>query len=143
MLKDIIYFIVVFLSLFTASKISPILSKRFKGKGDLGIIILAVIFTGILALLFYLLKMCKVCDTCESPKCDDCSKKEKFTVDPPRQLRCMNKALIQSEDIAYCNKLSPKSLNEYGCPNPMMGRPHPKFVYTPLSDNNWENNTCS
>lgn len=124
-IKDTLYFAAVFGAILVAPKVAILFKMKNQ---DISTAISALIFTAILFILFFLLRVGHV---------------EDFHVQPLRQLKCMQGPyMLNEEDRKYCNTVPPSELCQYGCSNPFMGRPYPKFEYTPLSDGNWSNQTC-
>ena len=119
--KETIFFICTFMVIY----LSSLGSATFRTPTALAF--MSILATGIIVLIFALLKMRST---------------ESFHVSPPRQLNCMlGPSMIDEEERKYCAGVPPQELCKYGCSWPYQGRPYPPFKYTPLSDENWENHT--
>jgi hypothetical protein len=134
-LREMIFFMLVFLLFFLACKLSQFWEKNTSMNGDIVLIIVGVLYTLCIVSVFFISKI---------------EDKEGFwDITPPAT--CAGGPYFwqgDNENSRMCRELSSTpegmiAISGYNCPTGLVGRPGLPFYYTPLSNDEWQNERCA
>lgn len=131
--REAIFFILVFLLFYLAVKFSGVLSKMGEMNSEVALVISGILFTLVIAIIFHSVKMSSegFWDVSDYAKCK--GGPYFWQGDSPTSKMCRELAKTPEGRIGISN---------YNCPTGFAGQPGSPFYYSPLSDDNWENERC-
>ena len=145
--REIIYFILVFLLFFLLSKVSEFWINKTQLKSDIVFLIVGAVYTLIIVAIFFLAKL----QSTEGyyPIGSACNAKNAFW-DVSDAAKCKGGPFFwqgDSETAKMCRAMAQTpegmvALSGYNCPTGYVGQPGLPFFYSPLSDDNWQNERC-
>lgn len=132
--REIIYFILLFLLFFLSVKLGEFWIQKSDMNKDMVYILTGILFTMITVGIFFLAKL---------------QTNENFW-DVSDYAKCKGGPYFwqgDSEISKMCRKLASTpegriGLSGYNCPTGYVGQPGLPFYYSPLSDDNWQNERC-
>ena len=132
--REVIFFILIFLLFFLAVKLAHFWEEKMKIGNDMALIIVGVIYTLVVVSIFYLAKLQTnegVWDVSDYAKC----KGGPFFWQGDSEIADMCRQLAETPE----GKIG---ISGYNCPTGYVGQPGLPFYYSPLSDDNWQNERC-
>jgi hypothetical protein len=135
-MREIIFFVLIFLLFFLTVKLGEYWVKKSDIDHQIAYIILGIAYTALVVGIFFLSKL------------EDNSNEKFWDITPAAY--CKGGPYFwqgDSEVSKMCRKLAstPEGrvlISGYNCPSGYVGQPGLPFNYTPLSDDNWENERC-
>lgn len=132
--RELIFFVLIFLLFFLLVKLSKYWENKTGMREDLSLILGGLVFTLLIVSIFFIAKL---------------QPKENFwDITPPAT--CAGGPYFwqgNDENSKMCRKLASTpegmiAISSYNCPTGYVGRPGLPFYYSPLSDDNWQNERC-
>jgi len=132
--RELIYFTLIFLVFFLAVKLGQFWIEKSNMNNEIAYIIIGLVYTLVMVALFFLAKL---------------QNKEDFW-DVSDAAKCKGGAYFwqgDSENSQMCRAMAATpegkiAISGYNCPSGYVGQPGLPFYYSPISDDNWENERC-
>ena len=134
-MRESIFFMLVFLLFFLGVKLFEFWRNKNTGvNGDILLIIIGVIYTMLIVSIFFVSKIENSEGFWDITPPATCAGGPYFWQgDDENSRKCRELASTEEGRIA---------ISSYNCPTGLVGRPGLPFYYTPISDDNWENERC-
>jgi hypothetical protein len=132
--REIIYFILIFLIFFLAVKLAQFWLEKSNMNFDMAYLIVGLLYTLVMVALFFLAKLQTkegFWDVSDAAKCK--GGPYFWQGDSQTSQMCREMAKTPEGKVA---------ISGYNCPSGYVGQPGLPFYYSPLSDDNWKNERC-
>lgn len=142
-LKEIIFFILIFVTYMLVSQGSIMVSSKTKTNLTISSIVVGIILTSFLVGMFYLLKLNQHIDNqhIDNYQLLDIDLVQKCRGgDYMSQGDSFNAKICREFQNSKCGQ---ELINKHKCNVGDSGYNHPQFTYTPQSDDNWNNAQCA